>query len=188
MSSCPRPCGAPDGRDGTLVSRARAGDTAAFERLVRRYSGPVYRITLRVLGDAHTAQDAAQETFVIAWWRLSDVHNGQAFAAWLYRVATTSALRAVRARRPQADLDAMPPPAARSGDPEQEALAGDLLEALRRALGRLPPEQRACWVLRELEGLSYEEIAAATRCGPGTVRGRLYRARVRLAEELTPWR
>jgi RNA polymerase sigma-70 factor, ECF subfamily len=188
MSSCPRPYGAPDGRDGALVRRARAGDTAAFEHLVHRYSGPVYRITLRVLGDAHTAQDAAQETFVIAWWRLRDIRTGQAFAAWLYRVATTSALRAVRARRPQTDLDAVPPPASPSGDPEQEALAGDLLEALRRALGRLTPEQRVCWVLRELEGLSYEEIAAATRCGPDTVRGRLHRARIRLAEELTPWR
>lgn len=188
MTSCPRPCGAHDGHDGALVRQAREGDTVAFERLVHRYSGPVYRITLRVLGDAHTAQDATQETFVIAWWRLGDIRTGQAFAAWLYRVATTSALRALRERRVQTDLDSVRPPESRSGDPEQEALAGDLLAALRRALGRLTPEQRTCWVLRELEGLSYEEIAAVTRCGPDTVRGRLHRARARLAAELTAWR
>ncbi len=174
--------------DGILVTRARSGDTTAFERLVRRYSGPVYRIALRVLGDPEAAQDAAQETFVTAWRRLHDVRAEQAFAAWLYRVATTRALQTARARRTEAALDAVPPPVSSSGNPEPAALAGDLRAALDRALVRLTPEQRACWVLKELEGLSYDEIAHVTHTGPGAVRGRLHRARSRLVEELTPWR
>lgn len=174
--------------DGALVVRARAGDTTAFEQLLRRYAGPVYRVTLRILHNAHDAEDAAQDTFVIAWRRLHDVRAEQAFAAWLYRVAATRALQAARSRCPQADLETVPPSASPSGNPEQEALADDLLGALRRALTHLTPQQRACWVLKELEGLSYDQIAEATQAGPEAVRGRIHRARARLAAELTPWR
>ncbi|MDL4818553.1 RNA polymerase sigma factor [Actinomadura opuntiae] len=179
------------GDDAALVLRAQGGDTTAFERLVRRYSGPVYRIALRILNDAQAAEDVAQEAFVTAWRRLSDLRDGQAFAAWLYRIATTRALAAARQRTPDPGLESVggePGPAPAAADPEQHALAGDLLGALWRALARLTAQQRACWVLKELEGLSYDEIAEVTRTGPDAVRGRIHRARVRLAEELSAWR
>jgi RNA polymerase sigma-70 factor, ECF subfamily len=174
--------------DHSLVARARGGDTAAFERLVRRYSGPVYRIALRVLGDTEEAADAAQEAFITAWRRIGEIRAEQAFAAWLYRIVTTRAVSAARARRHETALDEAALPSSCAGDPEPHALAADLRAALARALGMLTAEQRACWVLRELEGLSYDEIADITRASPGAVRGRIHRARVRLAEELTSWR
>ncbi|GAA2757404.1 sigma-70 family RNA polymerase sigma factor [Actinopolymorpha rutila] len=178
--------------DDTLVARARIGDTTAFAQLVRRYSGPAYRIALRILGDADAAQDVAQEAFLTAWRRLDRIREEQAFAAWLYRIVTTAALQAARSRRahPDAELDhehvRLPPSA--TGNPEQHVLAAHLLTALQAALGLLTPEQRACWVLRELEGLSYDEIAEVAGIGPDAVRGRIHRARVRLARELKPWR
>jgi RNA polymerase sigma-70 factor (ECF subfamily) len=174
--------------DHSLVARARGGDTAAFEQLVHRHSGPVYRIALRVLGDTEAAADAAQEAFISAWRRIGEIRAEQAFAAWMYRIVTTRAINATRARRYETRLsDALLPPS-RAGDPEQHALAADLRAALARALGMLTVQQRACWVLRELEGLTYDEIADITQASRGAVRGRIHRARVRLAEELSPWR
>jgi RNA polymerase sigma-70 factor, ECF subfamily len=175
--------------DAALVLRARAGDTTAFEQLVRRHSGPVYRIALRITAEPEAARDAAQEAFVIAWRRLRDIRAEQAFAAWLFRVATTCALRAARPRPPEVDIENLPlPPPSSTGDPEQQLLAADLLAALQRALKRLTSRQRACWVLKELEGLSYDQIAEVIGSRPAAVRGRIYRARIRLAEELRPWR
>lgn len=174
--------------DYSLVARARGGDTAAFEQLVRRYSGPVYRIALRVLGDTNAAADAAQEAFITAWRRIGEIRAEQAFAAWMYRVVTTRAISAARARRHETGLGEALLPPSRAGDPEQHALAVGLRAALACALGRLTARQRACWVLRELEGLSYDEIADITRASPDAVRGRIHRARVRLAEELSSWR
>jgi RNA polymerase sigma-70 factor, ECF subfamily len=174
--------------DRSLVARARGGDTAAFEHLVRRYSGPVYRIALRVVGTTEAADDVAQEAFITAWRRIGDIRAEQAFAAWMYRIVTTCAINTARSCRHEAGLDEALLPPSRVGDPEQHALAAGLRAALGRALGMLTPQQRACWLLRELEGLSYDEIAGITRASPGAVRGRIYRARVRLAEELTSWR
>jgi RNA polymerase sigma-70 factor, ECF subfamily len=174
--------------DHSLVARARGGDTAAFEHLVRRYSGPVYRIALRVVGTTGAADDVAQEAFITAWHRIGDIRAEQAFAAWMYRIVTTRAINTARSHRHEAGLDEALLPPSRVGDPEQQALAAGLHAAVARALGMLTPQQRACWVLRELEGLSYDEIAGITRASPGAVRGRIHRARVRLAEELTSWR
>ena len=173
--------------DASLVARAREQDTAAFETLVRRYSGPAYRIALRIAGPAD-ASDAAQEAFIAAWRRIHEIRAGQAFAAWLYRIVTTRALNMARAHGPQGSIDEDLLPAARSGDPEEQALADGLRTALTRALSMLTPEQRACWVLREVEGFSYDEIADITQASPDAVRGRIHRARGRLAEELMAWR
>jgi RNA polymerase sigma-70 factor (ECF subfamily) len=175
--------------DPALVLRARAGDTTAFEQLVRRHSGPVYRIALSITAEPEAARDAAQEAFIIAWRRLREIRAEQAFAAWLSRVATTCALRAARPRPPQVDIEtSLAPSSSPSGDPQQQLLAADLLAALKGALKRLTPQQRACWVLRELEGLSYDQIAEVTGSRPTAVRGRIHRARARLAKELRPWR
>jgi RNA polymerase sigma-70 factor (ECF subfamily) len=174
--------------DRSLVARARQGDTTAFEQLVHRYSGPSYRIALRIVGDGQTADDAAQEAFIVAWRQLTAVRAGQAFSAWLFRIVTTRALNIVRARKPDVPIDVTaPPPDAKAG-PEAEAIAADLRAALASALGTLTPPQRASWVLKELEGCSYDQIAEITHASPDAVRGRIYRARAGLAEELASWR
>jgi RNA polymerase sigma-70 factor, ECF subfamily len=174
--------------DATLVVRAREGDATAFETLVRRYREPVYRIAVRILPDSCRAADIAQEAFVTAWRRLPEIKAEQAFAAWLYRITVTRALSALRAVRPYVPLDELAAASDRFPGPEEHALADGLAAALRCALNRLTPEQRACWVLREMEGLSYEEVATVLHTTPGAVRGRLHRARPQLADELKPWR
>jgi len=175
--------------DATLVIRAREGDVTAFEALVRRYRLPVYRIAARILTDPCSAADTAQEAFITAWRRLHEIKAEQAFAAWLYRITVTRSLTTLRTRRPQVPLDEETVPAPdRSPGPEERALADGLAAALRCALNRLTPEQRACWVLTEMEGMSYEEVASILHTTTGAVRGRLHRARPLLAEELKPWR
>lgn len=174
--------------DATLVVRAREGDVSAFEDLVRRYRVPVYRIAVRILNDPCSAADIAQEAFVTAWRRLPDIRAEQAFAAWLYRIAVTRAVSALRTVRPYVPLDEAPAARDRFPGPEEHALADGLATALRCALNHLTPEQRACWILREMEGLSYEDVATILHTTPGAVRGRLHRARPQLAQELKPWR
>ena len=174
--------------DATLVVRAREGDVTAFEDLVRRYRVPVYRIAVRILNDPCSAADTAQEAFVTAWRRLPEVKAEQAFAAWLYRIAVTRAVSTLRTVRPYVPLDETAAARDRFPGPEEHALADGLATALRCALNRLTPEQRACWILRETEGLSYEEVATVLHTTPGAVRGRLHRARPQLAKELKPWR
>ncbi|MBV2362657.1 RNA polymerase sigma factor [Streptomonospora nanhaiensis] len=180
----PRPPGAPD---SALVARAQDGDADAFEALVRRHQDTVYRIALRVLGHEGDAADAAQDALVAAWHRLPDLADPASFRAWLYRIAGRRALNLARARAPEAPADRVEAAAGLPG-PEQHTVAGGLRRALARALAALPPGQRACWVLRELEGMGYEEIAEVVGAGPDAVRGRIHRARARLVEELAPWR
>jgi RNA polymerase sigma-70 factor (ECF subfamily) len=174
--------------DATLVVRAREGDVTAFEDLVRRYQMPVYRIAVRILNDPCSAADTAQEAFVTAWRRLPEVKAEQAFAAWLYRITVTRAVSTLRTVRPYVPLEETAVARDRFPGPEEHAVADGLAAALKCALNRLTPEQRACWILREMEGLSYEEVAAILHTTPGAVRGRLHRARPQLAQELTPWR
>jgi RNA polymerase sigma-70 factor (ECF subfamily) len=174
--------------DATLVVRAREGDVAAFETLVRRYRLPVYRIAVRILSDACSAADTAQEAFVTAWRRLPEVKAEQAFASWLYRITVTRALSTLRTVRPYVHLDELAAASDQFPGPEEHACADGLAAALRCALSHLTPEQRACWILREMEGLSYEEVAAVLHTTTGAVRGRLHRARPQLAAELKRWR
>jgi RNA polymerase sigma-70 factor, ECF subfamily len=174
--------------DGTLVVRAREGDITAFEALVQRHQVPVYRIAARILTDPGNAADTAQEAFITAWRRLHEIKAEQAFAAWLYRITVTRALSTARTLRPQAPLSETAAAADRSPGPEEHALADGLATALRCALNHLTPAQRACWILREMEGMSYDEVAGVLHTTPGAVRGRLHRARPQLAQELRPWR
>jgi RNA polymerase sigma-70 factor, ECF subfamily len=174
--------------DATLVVRAREGDVTAFEGLVGRYRVPVYRIAAGILNDPSSAADIAQEAFVTAWRRLPEVKAEQAFAAWLYRITVTRAVSALRTVRPCVPLEETAAARDPFPGPEEHALADGLATALRCALNHLTPEQRACWILREMEGLSYDEVATVLHTTPGAVRGRLHRARPQLAEELKPWR
>ncbi|MGH3914922.1 MAG: RNA polymerase sigma factor [Pseudonocardiaceae bacterium] len=175
--------------DLTLVVRAQEGDTYAFATLVRRHQRKLYRLAARLLDDPRDAEDAVQEAFVTAWRRLEGFRGDAAFSSWMYRIVTNRCLKMLSKRRPAISLDDLEDrPGPDRGSPEQAAETGDRAAALQRALQNLPADQRACWVLRELHGLSYEDIADIVGSGPDAVRGRLHRARRKLAEVMTPWR
>ncbi|NKQ52129.1 sigma-70 family RNA polymerase sigma factor [Amycolatopsis sp. K13G38] len=175
--------------DATLVARARDGDVHAYEELVRRYQGPMFRLALRMLGSTGDAEDIVQDVFLTVWRRLGQLQQDAAFVGWLYRTTTNRCLNAIRARRPMADVDP-DTTETRRGDarPERAAEVSAQMRALLDALEQLTPQQRACWLLREVHGRSYEEIAAAVDSSTTAVRGRIARARAQLAEVMQPWR
>ncbi len=175
--------------DATLVVRAREGDLAAFEGLVNRYQRRIYHLALRMTRNSGDAEDVVQEAFLTAWRRLPEIQREAAFSGWLYSTATNLCLNLLRKRRPTAELDDENPPSVTgpTQDPQRAAQTTAQLEALSEALGRLTEEQRAVWLLREAHGRSYDEIARIIDTSPQAVRGRLSRARVQLAELMTPW-
>lgn len=189
-----RSSGSVDLDEATLVARARDRDVGAFEMLVRRYERRIYRLCLRMLGGTNAeAEDVTQEVFLTAWRRLPDIEQDAAFGAWLYRTATNRCLNLLRRRRPTTEFDEQTTPATAGpsmadGDPARATLNAQAMEALTSALAQLPPQQRACWLLREVHQRSYEEIAQLLGTTSGAVRGRIARARVELAEVLAPWR
>ena len=179
-----------DWDDATLVGRSVSGDDQAFGVLVRRYQAPLYRHAWRLTQDRRTAEDVVQEAFVTAWRRLPTLQRAESFRSWLYQITTRRSIDVVRARRPEQPVDTLAPsvePAATEAGPaarlEQRAQLADLATALQQ----LPVGQRAAWCLREIDELSYEEIAAALDLPVSTVRGRIARARVELAERMSAW-
>ncbi|MFJ6571803.1 RNA polymerase sigma factor [Streptomyces sp. NPDC091292] len=186
----PDPPRAAEPDDSVLAVRAREGDEDAFEALVRRHGPLLLNLATRVLGDRAEAEDAVQDAFVSAWRRLPEYRGDAAFRTWMYRIVTNRCLNVLRARRPAARLDAVPEPAApeHEGSPVRVAEAHEAMRDLAVALGDLSPEQRACWVLRELHSQSYEEIAEAVGISQQAVRGRIFRARRALTEAMGAWR
>ncbi len=175
--------------DATLVARARDGDVRAYEQLVRRHQGQMYRLALRMLGGTGDAEDVVQEVFLTAWRRLPRLQDDGAFVAWIYRSTTNRCLNVIRARKPVAPLDGDQHEAVRAGDrPERAAETRAQLSALVSALDTLTADQRACWLLREVHGRSYGEIAEIIGTTSTAVRGRIARARAQLAEVMSPWR
>ncbi len=182
--------------DRELVERARKGDRAAFDLLVRKYQPKVVKLVARYLRDPSEALDIAQETFLKAYRALPGFRSDSAFYTWLYRIAINTAKNhlAAQARRPPAeDID--------SGDaeqlggesdlkdlatPERLLLTEEIERTVREAIEELPEELRTAIVLRELEGLSYDEIAEVMECPVGTVRSRIFRAREAINERLAP--
>lgn len=169
-------------RERILVDAARAGDLDAFETLVRRHQGAVYRLALRMLGSEADAEDVAQETFVQAWRSLARFRGQSAFGTWLFRIATNRCLNVVAARRVTVTLEEHH--IAVGADPNETAQRQARLQALIAAMLELPAEQRAALVLRELEGLSYEEIANVLDISLSAVKGRIHRARLALIARL----
>lgn len=152
---------------------------------MRRHQGAVYRVALRMLGSEADAEDVAQETFVQAWRSLARFRGHSAFGTWLYRIATNRALNALAARRETASLDdsviaALADPAEALADPAETLERRERLRAVTKGLLMLAPEQRALLVLRELEGLSYAQIAEVLSISPTAVKGRMHRARLAL--------
>ena len=172
--------------DGDLVSRAQSGQLDAFEELVRKHRLATYRVALRMLADESDAEDATQDAFVQAWRNLGGFRADAAFSTWMYRVVTNRCLNMLRARRRTEPLpDDREAPASR---PDRIAEARWQVEDLKLAILRLTPEQRAPLVLRELQGCSYEEIAAALDLSIPAVKSRLHRARLELVSAMGPWR
>ena len=171
--------------DADLVSRAQAGRLDAFEELVRRHRLVVYRVALRMLADEGDAEDATQDAFVQAWRNLAGFRADAAFSTWMYRIVTNRCLNLLRARRRTEPLpQGQEAPASR---PDRIAEARWQVEDLKRAIGRLTPEQRAPLVLREFQGCSYEEISETLDLSIPAVKSRLHRARLELLAAMRQW-
>src|SRR6266705_3552279 len=186
-----------------LLERLRAGEPRAFEELVTAYQHRVFGVALRMLGSRAEAEEIAQEVFLRAYRALADFRGDARLGTWLYGIASRLCLnrlaspdrRVARGDAALADVPAATPDAAAAAERAEldaalrAAIAGlpedrRLDAALRAAIAGLPEDRRLVLVLRDVEGLSYEEIAEALALDPGTVRSRLHRARLQLKEKL----
>jgi len=182
--------------DVDLVRRVQRGDSAAFDLLVRKYQHRVLKLVSRFVSDAAEAEDVAQEAFLKAYRALASFRGDSAFYTWLYRIAINTAKNALvsNRRRPvDFDLDLQDPEQydrharLKEGDtPEGVLLTEEIRSVVEKAMEQLPEDLRTAIVLRELEGLSYEEIAEAMDCPVGTVRSRIFRAREAIDKKLKP--
>jgi RNA polymerase sigma-70 factor (ECF subfamily) len=172
--------------DQGLVTRAQAGETIAFEMLVRKYQNRVIQLVQRLVGEAD-APDVAQESFIKAYRALNSFRGQSAFYTWLYRIAINTAKNHLvsRSRRPASqDLDVSDAEKygheehlSDLGTPEACLLADEIQGTLETVMEKLPADLRSAIILREMEGLSYEEISVVMKCPIGTVRSRIFRAR-----------
>lgn len=185
--------------DGDALRAARAGDTAAFNRLVLRHQDAVYSLCVRLTGNAEDGADATQEAFIAAFRHLAGFRGG-VFRAWLFRIAANccyDALR-VRRRRPTDSLDRLGPASASDGTPapaldppdlaagpEATVLRREMAEVIQRGLLELPEDQRLAVVLCDLCGFDYAAIADTTETELGTVKSRINRGRRRLRDYLS---
>ncbi|MGW3461060.1 RNA polymerase sigma factor [Streptomyces olivaceoviridis] len=176
--------------DRLLAVRAAEGDEDAFAVLVQRHSRSLLTLARCMLGNPQDAEEAVQDAFISAWRHLPEYRHRAEFRTWMYRITVNRCQTMCRRRPPPLPLDAVAEPAA--GDawsqPARTAEQDAATAALSRALAELDAGQRVCWILREVQGLPYKEIAHVTRTGEQTVRGRLFRARRSLQEAMGPWR
>jgi RNA polymerase sigma-70 factor (ECF subfamily) len=191
-----RPSSGVEQSDLELVRRAQRGERGAFDLLVLRYQHKVVKLVARLLRDRTEAEDVAQEAFVKAYRALGSFRGDSAFYTWLYRIAVNTARNtlASRQRRPlqyeaglsESEQSAVESRMQHTDTPEANALSDEIQEAVNRTIGELPEDLRTAIILREVEGLSYEEIAAAMDCPVGTVRSRIFRARDAIDRILQP--
>jgi RNA polymerase sigma-70 factor (ECF subfamily) len=187
-----------DADDLTLVEEARKGSHAAFRTLVERYQRRVYAMALSIVRDPDEARDVVQDAFIKAYRGLDGFQGEAAFYTWLYRIALNLCIdRARRQKRsprvefdeavtPEEEGDSGISPARIGFDPAQALVDGEIRLRVSAALERLSPTHRTVLVLREIEGLSYKEIADAMGSSIGTVMSRLFHARKRMQEMLRP--
>ena len=182
--------------DQELVLRVQRGDKSAFDHLVRKYQYKIIQMVNRFVKDPSEAQDVAQEAFIKAYRALGNFRGDSAFYTWLYRIAINTAKNYLvsRARRySQFEIDVQEAeqlgnlPQLKSLDtPEQQLLNEEIVDYIKLAIDKLPEEMRMAIMLREFEGMSYEEIALAMDCPVGTVRSRIFRAREAIDNKITP--
>ena len=169
------------------VAQAKKGDADAFAFLVETYETSVYRLALRMCGNAHDAEEVAQEAFVAAWKGLPSFRGESKFSSWLYQLTTNAAidfLRREKRHRAATPLEDELEPT--SPDTPQQAVEEDeVRQALQQALDSLTPEHREIFLLRQMRQLSYEEIGRLLNLEPGTVKSRLSRAKKQLRQILT---
>jgi RNA polymerase sigma-70 factor (ECF subfamily) len=177
-----------DASDLSLVRRVQRGERGAYDLLVLKYQHKVVKLVMRYLRNPADAEDVAQEAFVKAYRALPQFRGDSAFYTWLYRIAINTAKNALAARERnpvsyELDLqgnDESSDMVGRLKDPETPeglALTEEIRDTVNHAISELPEDLRTAIVLRELEGMSYEEIAASMDCPVGTVRSRIFRAR-----------
>lgn len=182
--------------DQVLVERVQRGEKRAFDLLVLKYQHKVANLISRYIRDPSEVLDVTQEAFIKAYRALPKFRGESAFYTWLYRVAINTAKNhlAAQARRPPADdIEAdtaeqmdMGGALKESDTPERMALQQEIAQTIQQALDELPDDLRTAITLRELEGLTYEEIAQAMECPIGTVRSRIFRAREAIDAKLRP--
>jgi RNA polymerase sigma-70 factor (ECF subfamily) len=184
--------------EAALIQKAQRGDVSAFNELVLAYQTQVYNVAYRIMGDAGAASDATQDAFISAYTHIKD-YRGGSFKSWLLRTVTNACYDALRydKRRPAASLDHLTEgegdddagdfnefiPSNDEG-PAAAAERSDLRQFIARAALSLPPDQRITFVLSDVQGLAYEEIAEVMDTSLGTVKSRLSRARAKLREAL----
>jgi RNA polymerase sigma-70 factor (ECF subfamily) len=182
--------------DSALVERVQNGDRRAFDLLVRKYQHKVIGLVSRYVNSYAECEDIAQESFVRAWRAIGSFRGDSAFYTWIYKIAVNTAknhLVAMGRRPPTGDIDAEDavyiPGAERMQDnatPERELMRQQVEQTVFATVQALPEELRTAITLREVEGLSYEDIAVAMACPIGTVRSRIFRAREAIDQQLRP--
>lgn len=179
--------------DQKLVQRAQRGDLRAFDLLVLKYQGRISALVSRYLSDSADVEDVTQEAFIKAYRALERFRGDSAFYTWLYRIAANAAKNhlVAKGRRPRSDASIEDAEAfdefglnSDSGSPEAIAMGDELVGVVDAAMQALPEELRAALTLRELEGLSYDDIAEVLGCPVGTVRSRIFRAREAIDERV----
>lgn len=173
--------------DQKLVERVQKGDNGAFDLLVLKYQHKIVNLVMRYVRDPELAQDITQEAFIKAYRALPRFRGDSAFYTWMYRIAVNTAKNylATQRRRPmELELDMQDPEQyelhaklKETDTPEGITLSNELMEIVENAIAALPEDLQTAIILRELEGMSYEEIAQTMECPVGTVRSRIFRAR-----------
>ncbi len=181
--------------DQELVKRVQKGDKKAFDLLVLKYQNKLFSIISRYIKDNAEIQDVAQEAFIKAYRAIGNFRGDSAFYTWIYRIAINTAKNHLvsRGRRPPAsDVDAADAEFYEGNDllkdvgsPEQLAIRDELNQAVNKSIKQLPEDLRTAITLREMEGLSYEDIADVMGCPVGTVRSRIFRAREAIDKAIT---
>jgi RNA polymerase sigma-70 factor (ECF subfamily) len=180
-----------DRSDDVLARRAGLGDRSSFAEIFERHGAALYRYAVRMLnGDHQSAEDAVQETMTKAWLKLDRFRGDSSLRTWLFRLVANECIDSLRRRRPIAVGDDLISVLSREAAPGPHDVASvlELQEALDKALLELPWRQRAAWMLREVEDLSYAEIAEVLDTSLAVVRGQLHRARATLAIRMAQWR
>ena len=184
----PEPVGHLNDKD--LARQGALGDRFAFAEIFHRHGAAMFRYAVHMLdGDIADAEDAVQEALTQAWVHLPQFRGDSGLQTWLFRITANCVLSARRRRRPiNVDDWVLNVPSGPETDPMLHAVHEELWVALEVALSELPWRQRASWLLRELEGLPYEQIADILDTSPTVVRGQLHRARRTLAVRMAQWR